>query len=166
MTSSSEGPEQADLTSDEPRSQAEFEVAAVFDFAHPVTGPGFAPDHAVIEDPAERDRLLAYLRGGAPVLSTTARLDDVRDPAAGPVVPTSFRTDGRWIWTDTVEYYLRRYGLAPDARLVARIDAQLARDVARPGTDEETAARAAEFLLYPPAGAARTPVWTTGPAAD
>jgi hypothetical protein len=162
----SEGSEQADLTGDEPRSRVEFEVAAVFDFAYPVTGPGFAPDHAVIHDPAERDRLLAYLRGGAPVLSTTARLDDIRDPAAGPVVPTSFRTDGRWIWTDTVEYYLRRYGLAPDARLVARIDAQLALGLARPDTDEETATRAAAFLLHPPAGAVRTPVWPAEAVAD
>jgi hypothetical protein len=162
---SSYRPEQADLTGDEPRSRPEFEIAAVYDFADPGTGPGFAPDHAVIDDPAERDRLLRYLQGGVPVLSTTARLDDVWDPAAGPVVPASFRTDGQWIWTDTVEYYLRRYGVAPDARLTARIDAEVARGVVRPDTDEATAIRAADFLLHPPAEAARTPVWTADPAA-
>jgi hypothetical protein len=142
-----------------PAPPAEFEIARVYDFADPVTGPGFAPDHPVIEDPDERDRLLDYLETGDMVLSTTARQDDILDPAAGAAVPASFRTDGTWIWTDAVAYYLSTHGMAPDARLLEHIDAQreLGWDV--PDADHETAIRAADFLLHPPAEQARTAVW-------
>jgi hypothetical protein len=141
----------------------EFELAAAFDFADPVTGPGFAPGHPVIDDIGDRERVLGYLRGGTPVLTTTAGMPDILDPAAGPVVPTSFRTDGAWIWTDTVAYYLSRHGLAPDARLAAHIDAMCARGQAVPGTDPGTAARAADFLLRPqPDEADEAEVWFPG----
>jgi len=39
------------------------------------------------------------------------------DAAGRPVI----RADGTWIWTDTVTYYLRAYGLAPDQELLAHI---------------------------------------------
>jgi hypothetical protein len=140
----------------------EFQVARVFDFADPVTGPGFAPGHAVIDDPGERERVLEYLRGGYPVLMTTATMDDILDPAAGPVVPSSFRTDGVWIWTDAVPYYLSRHGVAPDAQLVAHIDAMRALGRTVPDTDPDTAARSADFLLYPSADATAAAVWFPG----
>ena len=38
-------------------------------------------------------------------------------------VPTIIRTDGTWIWTDSTAYYLREYGLQPDADLLAHIRA-------------------------------------------
>jgi|SRR5580658_5011386 hypothetical protein len=140
----------------------EFEVARVFDFADPVAGPGFAPDHAVIDDQAERDRLLAYLRAGHPILMTTAGMTDILDPAAGAVVPTSFRTDGDWIWTDTVVYYLSRHSLAPDARLRAHIETQLTHGVLTPDVDQDTASQAASFMLHPPATKTRAAVWFPG----
>ena len=111
----------------------------------------------MIDDPVDRARLLAYLRGGRRVLTTTAGMNDVLDPAAGAVVPTSLRTDGEWIWTDTVEYYLSRYGLAPDAQLTAHIEARLRRGQTVPGTDQDTAIRAAGFLLHPPGNQAPRP---------
>jgi len=129
----------------------EFDLARVFDFEDPVSGPGFAAGHAVVEDPGEREQLLAYLHGGALVLSTTATMDDVLDPAAGAVVPASLRTDGEWIWSDTAEYYLRRYGLALDAGLDGHIRYRLSRGEFVPLVDAETAGRAADFLLSPPA---------------
>lgn len=140
----------------------EFTVAKVFDFADPITGPGFAPGHPVIDDPAERERLLAYLRAGHPVMMTTAGMEDILDPAAGPVVPASFRTDGEWIWTDTVGYYLSRHGIAPDAELMTHIKAQFARGVTAPDVDRDTAIRATDFLLHPPAAKATTAVWFPG----
>jgi hypothetical protein len=129
--------------------EPEFGLAAVFDFADPVSGPGFAPDHAVVDDPDERARILAYLGAGVPVLMTTVAMPDVLDPAAGAVVPANFRTDGEWIWTDTVGYYLSRHGLAPEARLTEHIGAMLARGQTTPAVDDETAGRAADFLLNP-----------------
>jgi hypothetical protein len=145
-----------------PEMEPEFEVARVFDFADPVAGPGFAPDHPVIDDPVERGQLLTYLRGGHPVLTTTATMTDILDPQAGDVVPTTFRTDGEWIWTDTVQYYLDHHRLAPDARLTAHIESQLDWGQLLPDTDQETAIRAAEFLMHPPPPEAPTAVWFPG----
>jgi hypothetical protein len=142
----------------------EFTVARVFDFADPVTGPGFAPGHQVVTDETERERLLTYLRGGHAVLTTTATMEDILDPEAGPVVPTSFRTDGEWIWTDTVEYYLSRHGLAPDAELTTHIVAQVGLGRTVPDTDTDTAIRAADFLLHPPSEPSTTAVWFPGGA--
>lgn len=139
--------------------EPEFQVARVFDFADPVTGPGFAPDHHVIEDPAEIARLGDYLRGGYPALTTTTTMTDVIDPAPGAVVPASFRTDGSWIWTDSVAYYLDRYGMAPDPRLTEHIEARVAAGAAVPDVDAEAAISAANFLLYPPETQKQTAVW-------
>ncbi|WP_179332389.1 hypothetical protein [Streptomyces sp. Tue6028] len=33
------------------------------------------------------------------------------------VVPAIFRTDGTWVWSDQIAYYLDRYGYAPDPGL-------------------------------------------------
>jgi hypothetical protein len=142
----------------------EFTVARVFDFADPETGPGFTPDHPRVTDEAEKDRLLAYLRGGHAVLTTTATMDDILDPDAGPVVPTSFKTDGEWIWTDTVEYYLNRHDVVPDAELTRHIAAQVGRGQLVPDTDTDTAIRAADFLLDPPSEPSTTAVWFPGGA--
>jgi len=139
-----------------------FKIARVFDFAKPDTGPGFYPRHRVVTDFAERDRVLQYLTSGTPVLHTTARTRDVLDPAAGQVVPASFRTDGEWIWTDTVAYYLEQHSLAPDEELAAHISARWRAGEFDAQTDEETAVVAADFLLYPPAEYAREAAWTPG----
>lgn len=68
--------------------------------------------------------LVDYLSGGQPLLFTTTPVQDAVDPARGAVVPMNFRTDGHWIWTDAAVYYLKRYGLAPDADLVAHVHQQ------------------------------------------
>jgi len=124
-----------------------FKVARVFDFVKPDTGPGFLPGHKVVADEAERERLLQYLAGGTPVLYTTARSSDVLDPQAGEVVPASFRTDGEWIWTDAVAFYLEHHGLAPDEELAAHIEARLRAGSTSQEAGSETIAKAASFLL-------------------
>jgi hypothetical protein len=95
-------------------------LARVFDGANPRTGPFFAPDHPRI-DGAERERLLAYLRAADTLLTSLGYLDDILDPANAGTVPVSFRCDGRWIWTDTVTYYLDKHGMAPDPDLQAHV---------------------------------------------
>jgi hypothetical protein len=116
----------------------------------------------VITDSGERDRMLHYLTSGTTVLHTTARTPDILDPDAGQVVPASFRTDGEWIWTDTVAYYLEHHGMAPDEELVAHVDSRWQTGELDAETDYETAVEAANFLLYPPAEFAREPAWTSG----
>ena len=106
-----------------PEAEGEISVARVFDVVDPESGPGFDPGHPEIEAGDERARLLAYLDAGQEVLVTTALMDDVVDPERGKAVPMSFRTDGVWVWTDSVGYYLREHGLAPDPDLWRHIAA-------------------------------------------
>ncbi|MBX7266403.1 hypothetical protein KIF24_10440 [Micromonospora sp. Llam7] len=122
------------------------ELARVFDHVDPATGPGFDPEHPLVEDPQERSRLVAYLDGGAMLLHTTAAMDDVVQRDRVGVVPMNFRTDGTWIWTDTVSYYLKRYGLAPDPALLAHIAGQ---DFRTPAPDAVALHRAMAVLQAP-----------------
>lgn len=90
-------------------------VARAFDGAGE-DGPFFAADHELVVDPAERRRLSDFLAGGEVVLTATARLVDVLTGTEG-VVPASLRSDGTWVWSEAVRYYLDRYQLAPDPDL-------------------------------------------------
>lgn len=83
-------------------------------------GGGLASDHPRV--PAdELIPLLQYLSRGAPLLATTARMDDVLDPSRTGVISMDLRTDGYWIWSEATVYYLRRYRLAPDPALLAHV---------------------------------------------
>jgi hypothetical protein len=99
------------------------EIATLFDAVDEVGGPGFAASRPTLADP-DRVDVLAYLDAGSPLLMTTALMADVMDERHRAVVPMSYRTDGQWVWTDAVAYYLRHYGLAPEARLLHHIRAR------------------------------------------
>ncbi|MER6396563.1 hypothetical protein OG618_22740 [Kitasatospora sp. NBC_01246] len=131
----------------------EFRLAAVFDMVDPVTGPGFS-DRAVVEDATERAALAGYLRAGAEVLMTPMLMDDIFDTSRQGAVPLNYRTDGEWIWTDTVTYYLEEYDIAPEPGLLAHLRE---RGDARPQPDAATLERAADFVLHPPQPA--EPAW-------
>ncbi|MEV7187750.1 hypothetical protein [Kitasatospora sp. NPDC093102] len=137
----------------------EFAVARVFDHVDPVAGPGFAPDHPRIEDLDVLGTVADYLKSGTEVLITPMLMEDVVDPGRGGVVPMNFRTDGRWIWTDTVTYYLEHHGLAPDPGLLSHV---LDGDGERPSPDESTLERAANFILRPAETPEQEPVWAPG----
>jgi hypothetical protein len=62
------------------------------------------PERARVTDPARRNRILTYLRDGAPVGS-------------------GHRTDGRWIWPESVLDDLAERQLAPEPELYERIAA-------------------------------------------
>ncbi|MFG1610455.1 hypothetical protein [Actinoplanes sp. NPDC049265] len=93
-------------------------VARVFDGVDPDTGPYFQDQHPKL-DGYERDAALNFLDSGHMLVTTPQLQIDVMDPQRGAVVPMNFRTDGVWVWTDTVAYYLREHGLAPDQELLA-----------------------------------------------
>jgi hypothetical protein len=133
----------------------EIKVARVFDEVDPEDGPKFAPDRPTIADEDERERLIDYLESGTELLVTTATMDDVVDPERGAVVPTSFRTDGTWVWTDTVTYYLHQHNLAPDPELLEHIRAV---DGLPRRADSVSLGRALKALT-PSADA--QPVWTS-----
>ncbi|PKW18023.1 hypothetical protein [Saccharopolyspora spinosa] len=92
-------------------------LARTFDGADPARGPYFKPDHPRLPH-ADVARALSFLRAGETVLSSTARMDDVMQPGQAAPVPVSFRSDGTWIWSDSVIYYLERYQLSPEPDLV------------------------------------------------
>jgi hypothetical protein len=133
-------------------------VARVFDRVDPVTGPQFVADHVVLAAGDQPDRVLAYLRAGRVLLATTAPSADVVDPRRGDVVPMSYRTDGAWVWTDTVTYYLETYGLSPDADLMAHIEALGHR---MPIVDAVAEHRAMVALTAP---VEEPPAWSVGAA--
>jgi hypothetical protein len=101
------------------RTPAPPRVARVFD-GHRDGIPCFAPERPVIVDRAERDALLTLLRSGSVLVHAARPLrDDLGDVDAA--VPADLRSDGTWIWSDAVGYYLEHHWIAPDAELVAHL---------------------------------------------
>ncbi|GGM63465.1 hypothetical protein ACFFX1_14135 [Dactylosporangium sucinum] len=94
--------------------------AELFDPVDEVGGPGFAADRPTL-DSRERREVLEYLEAASAVLTTTTLMDDVVNGRRRGAVPMNIRTDGAWVWTDAVTYYLRNYGLAPDPDLLQHI---------------------------------------------
>ncbi|PBC69546.1 hypothetical protein BX265_6875 [Streptomyces sp. TLI_235] len=106
-------------------------------------GPHPAPDHPRMADPGEVALVAAYLWSGALLLASPESADDILQPSRGAVVPVDIRTDGAWVWTDAMTYYLEEYGLQPHAGLLAHIRAA---GYAAPEVDAATRHRAIELL--------------------
>jgi hypothetical protein len=132
-------------------------IARAFDGADPQGGPYFAPDHPRVEG-AERDRMLGYLAAAEVLLEGFGALDDLLDPAATGAVPVTFRSDGEWIWTESVAYYLERHGLAPEPELWTHL---LAVAGPPPALSPLQTHRALEVLTAPDPQDAE-PVWQPG----
>ena len=91
---------------------------------------------------AEAVRVGAYLEAGAAVMHTTALgIDILRDDEK--VVPLTIRTDGEYVWTGPVTYYVQTYGVAPDADFLAHVRARDYR--VRVASEAEVEAAAAVF---------------------
>jgi hypothetical protein len=140
---------------------ARFRMARVFDHVDPVKGPFFADDHPVVADAASAARLVALLNGGAMVLGSATLMDDVLDPRRRATVPMNYRTDGTWIWTDAVTYYLQWYGIAPEPDLLQHL---LGDGSAGPTVRPQDVDDAIVFILAPPSegGGRSDVVWAPG----
>ncbi|WUH97387.1 TNT domain-containing protein [Spirillospora sp. NBC_00431] len=107
--------------------------ARIFDHAGPdgarpaVSRPPVPPD--------ELERVTEYLRDGAIVMAARSNAPDRLDSSRGAVVPLTFHTDGTWVWSGAVAYYLSEHGVAPEADLVAHIRAN---GFQVPAVDEDT----------------------------
>lgn len=78
--------------------------------------PMLADDHPRI--PADEvDQVVNYLNANPIVLRTTALGDDYID-GTPQVVPRSFRSDGTWVWSDEVPYYVKKYKVSPGADFI------------------------------------------------
>jgi hypothetical protein len=75
-------------------------------------------------DPAELRELSLYLQN-APMLTVPGDPGpDLLDPRRGLVVPQTWHTDGDWVWSGSVIYYLHVHGLAPQPELLAHLRRQ------------------------------------------
>jgi hypothetical protein len=102
----------------------EVRVAQLFDEVHPVAGPYFSVARERIEDEAERRRVADYLSAGTVVLYTTATDRDWVDASRGRPVGMSYRTDGDWVWSEGLGYYVTTHGIAPDPDFYTHIRAR------------------------------------------
>ncbi len=93
--------------------------------------------------PDEQSKVSQYLEAGATVLHTHARGIDILANDA-PVVPATIRTDGEYVWTGAVTYYVQTYGVAPDEEFLAYLRA---RDYAVPTPTDAQISAAADFIL-------------------
>ncbi|TDB70785.1 DUF4237 domain-containing protein, partial [Actinomadura sp. KC216] len=73
--------------------------------------------------PDEVERVTEYLRQAPIVMAARSNAPDRLDSSRGSVVPLTFHTDGTWVWSGAVAYYLSEHGVAPEADLVAHIRA-------------------------------------------
>ena len=119
-------------------------IAMIYD-AHDESGTAvFGPDRERLGEQRERERLATYLRSGRLVLSTTGLDQDRMDHARGSVVPMSFRTDGEWVWSEALAYYVAEYGIAPEGEFrdhAADLEYQL------PEVSDEAARAASRLIL-------------------
>jgi len=56
-----------------------------------------------------RDRVLTYLNSGEMVIQVMATGEDHHDPHGPADVPLGFKTDGTWMWSLEIAYYLDTY---------------------------------------------------------
>ncbi|MBA8948665.1 glycohydrolase toxin TNT-related protein [Actinomadura namibiensis] len=117
-----------------------FRKARVFDHGDPESG------RPVVTRPAvpwhEVEDVVAYLRHAPVVLGARSLAPDRVEPERGERVPLTFHTDGTWVWSGAVGYYLEQHGVPPEADLVAHIRARGFR-VPEVSDAEREAARAA-----------------------
>jgi hypothetical protein len=84
-------------------------------------GPPLIPAGRGFVHGEERRRLLDYLRGAPMVVRSDGDAPDLFARGRDRSVPNGWRTDGEWIWSEAIEYYLDRYGVAPEPDLRGRI---------------------------------------------
>lgn len=80
-------------------------------------------ERAVLTDPRERGRVVEFLDGGEVLVAGGPLSPDVLDPERPVVVPAGYATDGTWIWSASLRYYVAKHGLAPEPDLLAHIRA-------------------------------------------
>lgn len=138
-------------------------TARVFDGVDPVRGPWFTTHRPVVGDAAERANLLIALRSGVVIAWSSAAMADILTPERGEVVPLHLRTDGTWVWSEAVGYYLENYGLTPDPELHGYLAGLLAGGERAEPLDEISVHRALVHLYRRRPGEA---VWQVPGAGD
>jgi SUKH-3 immunity protein len=100
-----------------------FRFARVFDEPTADGKPFIDPARERVTDPDERRRILDFLASGTVIFNAGSYSLDLLEPRRVGAVPTVDRTDGTWIWSDAVTYYLRWHQVPPEPELLAHIRA-------------------------------------------
>jgi|NGEPerStandDraft_6_1074524.scaffolds.fasta_scaffold105742_2 hypothetical protein len=74
--------------------------------------------------PEDSAALGAYLENGTVVMHTTDRTRDVLADNDDKVVPLTVRTDGKYVWTGPVAYYVQKYAVAPEREFIDYVKAR------------------------------------------
>lgn len=74
-------------------------------------------------DPSLRSRVAGYLRSGAVLAATGARVGDWFSKADG-VFPLDARTDGIWLWHGDLSHYVELYGVALPTEFVEHMESR------------------------------------------
>ncbi|MFC4107210.1 hypothetical protein ACFOX0_14910 [Micromonospora zhanjiangensis] len=87
-------------------------LAAAVDGVRDATGTAVLPTARLHE--AERPAVVAYLREAPLVAVAWGYDEDPFDPDRVQVVPLNMRTDGEWVWSESLAYFADRYGVPPE----------------------------------------------------
>jgi hypothetical protein len=82
------------------------------------------PSSADLHSGPDKTQILEYMNSATAILFTTATAPDRYAPDAGRPVPLSVRSDGDWVWSDAITYYLERHDIAPEQDLLDHIRRQ------------------------------------------
>lgn len=92
-------------------------------------------------------KLVEYLQRAPVVFSSRGMDTDKLSADQAPVVPMTFHTDGVWVWSAAVWFYLLRHNIPPEPALLEHIRE---RGFALAQVDEPTRRAAAATLVPPP----------------
>jgi hypothetical protein len=87
--------------------------AQLFDGVDTDGNPYFVSEHPKLDDPELRTNVIAFLSGGSVIRRTTIRDIDRIDNSRGRAVPMVTHTDGEWIWSSAMRYYVEQHRIAP-----------------------------------------------------
>ncbi len=93
----------------------------------------------------QKAKVLAYLKSGTLVMAARHLEDDLLNPELKAATAT-YVTDGAYVWSGRVEYYLAKYDLAPDLEFVNYVLTKNG-ELATPVSQEQIAEAIKEFDL-------------------
>ncbi|WP_261565213.1 hypothetical protein [Frankia gtarii] len=91
----------------------------------------------------ERSRFVEYLQRGVTILRVAGLVEDLLDPSRGRKVSLVYVTDGDWVWSLEIVYYLQEHDLPPEPEF---IDYVRSRDFRYVEPSEERVAAASRAL--------------------
>jgi hypothetical protein len=98
-------------------------LARVFDGRDQQGRPVLGPDRPPLTDAEERQLVLRFLDGGVVLLAGGPLVADELDPEHPAVVPVGYATDGVWIWSGLLRYYVAEHRVRPEPEFLAHIRA-------------------------------------------